>query len=106
MVMTLCNVLNHRPAGPERIQLLGMGQSGRMDAQYIKNIFSRLSAGGVYELMCHPGNFDPLEITDPRLLSYHEWEHEKRLLASPEFEALCDQYHVRLIGYRNLSVAR
>ena len=33
--------------------------------------------------MCHPGEFDAQEVTDTRLLRYHDWEGELRTLTSP-----------------------
>jgi hypothetical protein len=33
----------------------------------IWSMLSRLAAGEVYELMCHPGEFDAQEVTDTRL---------------------------------------
>jgi hypothetical protein len=52
--------------------------------------------------MCHPGDFDPQEVSDPRLLRYHDWQGELRTLTSPALRELLDRSGVRLVGYRHL----
>ena len=61
-------------------------------------------AGEIYELMCHPGEFDAQEVTDARLLRYHDWQGELSALTSPAARELLHRYRVRLIGYRHLAV--
>jgi hypothetical protein len=56
----------------------------------------------VYELMCHPGHFDPNEIQDPSLPAYHAWEQELCVLRSSEFRELCESCCISLIGFRDL----
>jgi chitin disaccharide deacetylase len=80
---------------------LGLSRSGKLDYAYLATIFSKLKPGNSYELMCHPGRFDPDEITDIRLKSYHEWEGELRLLQSPEVHALYEKFGIRLSHYQN-----
>ena len=63
-----------------------------------------MQPGGIYELMCHPGHFDAEEVTDRRLLAYHDWEGELGTLTSPSARALLESRGVRLIGYRHLEV--
>ena len=55
--------------------------------------------------MCHPGQFDAQEVSDPRLRRYHDWEGELRTLTSPAVRELLQRHGVRLIGYRHLVVS-
>ncbi|MDD2660000.1 MAG: ChbG/HpnK family deacetylase [Methylococcales bacterium] len=80
---------------------LGLGRSGKLDYDYLATVFSKLKPGTSYELMCHPGRFDPDEITDIRLRSYHDWEGELMLLQSPEVHDLYDKFGIRLSHYQN-----
>lgn len=102
MVMQICNTMITRPREVTAIRLLGLNRSGKLDSGYLHQIFSGLSPGGIYELMCHPGHLDSTEIKDSQLLSYHRWEQELDLLGSPRLPELCQQHDVRLVGYRNL----
>ncbi|MDD4914563.1 MAG: ChbG/HpnK family deacetylase [Methylococcales bacterium] len=81
--------------------LLGLSRSGRLDEAYLGKLFSRLKPGNRYELMCHPGFFDPGQISQPGLIAYHDWEGELALLQSPAVEALYDRFGIRLAHYRN-----
>jgi predicted glycoside hydrolase/deacetylase ChbG (UPF0249 family) len=54
--------------------------------------------------MCHPGDLDPQEVSDPRLLRYHDWQGELRTLTSPALRELLARSEVRLVGYRHLEV--
>ena len=80
---------------------LGLSRSGKLDYPYLETIFSTLVPGKTYELMCHPGRFDPNEISDPRLLSYHDWEGELALLQSQQVYALYEKFGIRLSHYKN-----
>lgn len=80
---------------------LGLSRSGKLDYDYLETIFSRLKPGESYELMCHPGRFDPGEISDPRLRSYHDWEGELALLQSPKVHDLYEKFGIRLSHYQN-----
>jgi len=51
--------------------------------------------------MCHPGWFDPGEVSDPGLRSYHDWEGELALLQSPKAQALYEKFGIRLSHYQN-----
>jgi chitin disaccharide deacetylase len=84
------------------VRFLGIGVSGKLNIDYFRAALPRLEPGKTYELMCHPGYFDPNEIRDPALLSYHAWEQELSALRSPEFRELCRSHGVQLIGYRDL----
>ena len=80
---------------------LGLSRSGKLDYDYLETICSRLIPGKTYELMCHPGHFDPNEISDPRLLSYHDWEGELALLQSQQVYALYEKFGIRLSHYQH-----
>jgi predicted glycoside hydrolase/deacetylase ChbG (UPF0249 family) len=56
----------------------------------------------IYELMCHPGYYDPEEVTDQRLLSYHHWEQELELLKSEELKEMCSAAGVNCVGYSDI----
>jgi hypothetical protein len=81
---------------------LGMAESGRLSLAALQNLIPRMQAGGVYELMCHPGFRTETEIDNPQLLQYHDWEGELVALTSAEARALLARHDVRLIGYRDL----
>lgn len=91
-----------RHASPKTPIFIGLGRSGRLDVDYLRQLFAKLRPGRSYELMCHPGQFDPAEITDPKLLGYHAWQDELAALTSPEIEALCEQFGIRLVNYRGM----
>jgi predicted glycoside hydrolase/deacetylase ChbG (UPF0249 family) len=78
---------------------LGLSRSGKLDYDYLTTIFSKLKPGQSYELMCHPGRFDPTEISDAKLLAYHDWEGELALLQSPEVHDLYEKFGIRLSQY-------
>ncbi|MFI3197881.1 MAG: ChbG/HpnK family deacetylase [Methylococcaceae bacterium] len=80
---------------------LGLSRSGKLDYSYLETIFSTLIPGENYELMCHPGHFDPHEISDPRLLSYHDWEGELALLKSQKVYELYEKFGIRLSHYQH-----
>jgi predicted glycoside hydrolase/deacetylase ChbG (UPF0249 family) len=103
-VINVLGALNRRHADAVAAGFIGMEASGRLTIEYLENAMPRLRGGGVYELMCHPGRFDPQEVTDPRLLGYHDWEGELRTLTGPAVRELLDRCSVRLIGFRHLGV--
>lgn len=82
-------------------RLLGLSASGRLSYNYLCRRLGSLR-GGVYELMCHPGYYDPQEIEERRLIKYHEWESELRLFTDPSLRSKISRYGIRLIGYRDL----
>jgi predicted glycoside hydrolase/deacetylase ChbG (UPF0249 family) len=79
---------------------LGLSQSGKLDFNYLETIFSKLKPGKSYELMCHPGRFNASEISDPKLISYHDWDGELALLQSQEVYALYEKFGIRLSHYQ------
>jgi len=103
-VIKVLETINRLHMNTPTAHFLGLEKSGRLDMQYLQDSVPRLRAGRVYELMCHPGDFDPQEVSDPRLLRYHDWQGELRTLTSPALRELLDRNGVRLIGYRQLEI--
>lgn len=85
-------------------RFLGLEASGRLTLAQLERDLRTLQPGGIHELMCHPGRFDERELHDRRLLAYHDWEGERRLLTDPATATLLEHRGVRLIGYRHLDV--
>lgn len=90
------------PVG-RRVDCLGLGASGSLDAMGLRRIFERLPANGVFELMCHPGRLDRSEVNDPRLLAYHDWERERQFLCSSDFVELCASFSIELTRFSDMS---
>lgn len=84
-------------------RLLGLAGSGRLGLPDLRRALSGLAAGGRYELMCHPGEYDPAEVSDGRLLAYHDWSRELAALTDPGFRDLCAQAGIRLVSFRALA---
>ena len=101
LVLAILSLANP-PSDEGAPQLLGVGASGRLTHSYLRRRFDSLRNGQAYELMCHPGYYDPSEIKERRLVAYHHWGSELRLLTSPTFQALCADRGIRLIGYQDL----
>jgi len=81
--------------------LLGLGQSGKLNLDYLAQVFSRLEPGKSYELMCHPGYFDSRDILDQKLIAYHDWEGELALLHSPKLQDLYQKFGICLGHYQH-----
>jgi chitin disaccharide deacetylase len=103
-VMKTLETINRPRADFPTAQFLGLAMSGKLDLPRLEHCVSHLAAGTIYELMCHPGEFDAQEVTDTRLLRYHDWEGELATLTSPAARELLRRHDVRLIGYRHLEV--
>jgi predicted glycoside hydrolase/deacetylase ChbG (UPF0249 family) len=101
-IMVGLGLLNGRTRTPPPIAFLGMGESGRLGADFMGWKLPALRPGRVYELMCHPGYGAHSETQDARLLDYHDWEGELALMTHPDTRALLAQHSIRLIGYRHL----
>lgn len=97
-------VLNRRRARRPAPEFRGLGASGRLDLAGLEAVVAGMRPGRIYELMCHPGRLDRAELTDRRLLAYHDWEGELAALTDPRARALLEQRGIRLIGYRDLEV--
>lgn len=82
--------------------LLGLSRSGKLDYAYLNEVFSTLIPGKSYELMCHPGRFDASQISDPKLMTYHDWDGELMLLQSPDVHALYEKFSICLSHYQQL----
>lgn len=85
---------------------LGLADSGQLDDAALEKAFVRLRPGQVHELMCHPGEFDPVEIIDPALLRYHRWQTELDALTAPGLRAALRSRGIEIIGYRDLPAAK
>lgn len=103
LALDAVNLVNGTSAMREAPKFIGLARSGRISLEYLKDRFSALMPNGVYELMCHPGRFDPSEITDSALLAYHGWEQELAVLKSRELKALYEALNIRLVRYRDLA---
>lgn len=103
-VMKGLETINSRRADTPTAHFLGMETSGKLDLAFLERRLPRLGAGKIYELMCHPGEFDAQEVSDTRLLRYHDWAGELSTLTSPAARELLHRHEVRLIGYRHLEV--
>lgn len=84
------------------IGFLGMGASGQLSIEYLAMRLKTLQPGKIFELMCHPGIYDKTEISDPRLVQYHNWDQERGVLTSDEVRALLELHNVKLIGFRDI----
>ena len=82
--------------------LLGVACSGKLNESYLFKRLAGLRPGKAYELMCHPGYFKPAEMTDKRLMAYHDWQGELDALCSPAVIEFLHTRKIELIGYRNL----
>jgi len=103
-IMKALGMINRHRAVTPAARFLGMETSGKLDLSFFERNIPQLGAGRVYELMCHPGQFDAQEVSDPRLRRYHDWEGELRTLTSSAVRELLQRYRVRLIGYRHVEV--
>ena len=82
----------------------GMGQSGKLDMEYIKKCIDKMKPGKVYELMCHPGSYNNENINNSDLLSYHNWNDELEALTNPSVNKYLSDKNIKLIAYRDLTV--
>jgi len=99
-LMQAMQAINQRRLKVKTPIFLGLSRSGRLDYDYLVTIFSKLKPGENYELMCHPGRFDPAEVSDPRLSSYHDWDGELALLQSLKVHALYEKFGIYLSHYQ------
>jgi chitin disaccharide deacetylase len=103
-MIKVLGAINRRRADTRTARFLGMEASGKLDLPYLERSLSRLGAGEIYELMCHPGELDTQEVSDPRLRGYHDWEGELRTLTDPAVREVLHRHGVHLIGYRNVEI--
>jgi predicted glycoside hydrolase/deacetylase ChbG (UPF0249 family) len=83
-------------------RLIGLAPSGRLDTAYCRWRLSRLTKGGRYELMCHPGWNDAEARQNPKLGAYHDWEGELSALSSDDFTRLLRENQIVLTSYERL----
>jgi hypothetical protein len=91
------------PRGTDCPKLIGLNESGRLNDRSLEQLLRRLKPGGIYELMCHPGYFDASEISDRRLIAYHDWNGEYAALTSPSLMPLLEDLGICLTNYRSLA---
>ena len=104
MLMKTMGIFNQYRLINPVARFLGMGETGKLSTEYMKRRLPKLKRGHVYELMCHPGYYDAGEISDSRLLNYHDWKREFDTLTNPTVRDTLDQNRIRLIGYRHLKI--
>lgn len=102
-LMQTMQMFNQRHIKTPTPLFLGLSHSGKLNYDALSLIFSKLQAGQCYELMCHVGRFDTNEITDAKLLAYHDWEAELALLQSPALQELYQQFNIQLSHYSHLA---
>jgi predicted glycoside hydrolase/deacetylase ChbG (UPF0249 family) len=103
MIMQILHVISFRLKPQNSLKLIGMSSSGKLNLVYLKKRLKSLKPGFIYELMCHPGYFDRLEILDPYLISYHDWEAEYDLFSNRETVDLFNQFGIEIIKFRDIS---
>jgi chitin disaccharide deacetylase len=101
ILMQVMQTINQAHLKVQAPRHIGLGRSGKLDYDYLATILSKLKPGKSYELMCHPGRFDPGEILDTRLKSHHDWDGELTLLQSPEVRTLYEKFGIRLSYYQD-----
>jgi len=104
MLMKMMGIFNQTRLANPVARFLGMGESGKLSTGYMKQKLPKLKRGQIYELMCHPGYYDADEISDSRLLNYHDWKREFDTLTNPAVRDMLDQHWIRLIAYRHLQI--
>jgi predicted glycoside hydrolase/deacetylase ChbG (UPF0249 family) len=102
VVFHALNLLNSGREPEHYIRLLGLSRSGNLSYSYLRKLFGKLQPGKIYELMCHPGCFDPTEIKDKRLTNYHGWGSELKLLTSSRIRDLFAEFHIEVARYRDI----
>ena len=83
--------------------LLGVSCSGNISERYLERRLPGLLSGKSYELMCHPGHCVSGEITDAKLLKYHNWEGELNALCDPCLIRNLKKNNIKLIRFSELS---
>jgi predicted glycoside hydrolase/deacetylase ChbG (UPF0249 family) len=104
MLIKVVGIFNRPRLTNPAAHFIGMGESGKLSTEYLERRLPKLKPGHVYELMCHPGYYDASEISDSRLLNYHDWKREFDALTNPAVRDMLYQHRIRLIGYRHLQI--
>ncbi len=102
IIAALARLARRKVARPVA-RFLGLEASGRLSLNELDRLTARLQPGAVYELMCHPGRFDPAEGAGARLRAYHDWEGELAALTDPRARSLLAERGIRLLRYRDLT---
>jgi predicted glycoside hydrolase/deacetylase ChbG (UPF0249 family) len=102
LLMCLAVWSSSTPPSRHDTRLLGVGVSGKMTLKYLGRCFGTLVPGKNYELMCHPGIYDPNEIVDKRLTTFHLWQQEMDLLMSDAVKVLMRRYNIQLKRFSEL----
>jgi predicted glycoside hydrolase/deacetylase ChbG (UPF0249 family) len=79
----------------------GVTDPERVNYEALVRILGNELSGGVYELACHPGYFDP----EVHYVYHKERELELEALLDPRFPAFLSEHGIRLISYRDLREA-
>lgn len=95
------NSYRHRELKP--LHFIGLAESGGLTLSYLEKRLSSLIPGYTYELMCHPGLFNSDEISEKKLIAYHRWEDELKLLLSDELKQLYQSLNIELTRYSELT---
>jgi chitin disaccharide deacetylase len=88
------------PPGQRPPRFLGFHDGGRLDEVRLRRLLAGLKAGGVYELMCHPGLAPEEE--DLRRWGYAH-EAELQALTSPTVRAELDALGIHLCSFKDLT---
>jgi PTS system cellobiose-specific IIA component len=79
----------------------GVFEPEKVSFAAIERILRHEIDGGIYELVCHPGYFDP----DLEAVYHREREHELRTLTDPRLPALLHELGLRAISFADLPAA-
>jgi hypothetical protein len=99
MVLAMRNI---RRASGVTPYFLGLRASGKLTEAEIVATLQNVVPGRAYELMCHPGQLDPSEVSSTELLEYHDWEGELKALCSSTLRSFLERRNIRVIGFRDL----
>ena len=103
-IMSILSLANRKQTKRPMAKFLGMGQSGKLDLTYLKKCIVKMKRGQVYELMCHPGDYNNEEIESDSLMSYHAWRGEFDALVDSSIPDFLIENDVKLISYRDLDL--
>jgi predicted glycoside hydrolase/deacetylase ChbG (UPF0249 family) len=79
----------------------GVFEPEKVGFEALERILRHEITGGIYEMSCHPGYYDP----ELQAVYHREREHELRTLTDPRLRPLMDELGITLISYRDLQDA-
>ena len=79
----------------------GVSEPEKVSLEALEKILRRELTGGIYEMSCHPGYYDPAFDA----VYHREREHELRTLTDPRLPRILDEERLHLISYRELPEA-